>query len=226
MSSHIIRRNTDPKPALITKADVAHTTKPAPVGNNATFVVYDNAKVRRDVLLFKFTLGSKSLLPVNIRISEGVNVRDKDIKHALNVLQSGQDIALAEVGRLREGRVDTGEKFIEADNVSFPGTALYSLIRHGFVVTDIFAEQRPQDKYGKAKYVLTIVVKREGDDPTDFDYSEEFHQAIIDVTSMTYMNLDVFLNEKTLTFNFRGRADKPATNEVDVHDGRLGVYPR
>ena len=216
------------------KGNAAPAAVPKPT---ATPAIGDDYKIdlspasndQYSVIMLKWTVSKQDHLPDGVRLVERLSNEAKDRDQKMKAIQMGFDKSLTEVGRKRSGRIDTGEKLIDANEVVVTVDLFNWFVEQNFILVDVFAERKPAGtgKFDKEKFILIAVFRRDNGKLVPFEGSPEFFDKVFDLTSTTFRHLQVWGNpDGTMTWNFGARAPDQAPAKIaEILDGKLGVYP-
>jgi hypothetical protein len=204
--------------------------KPNP-GDDYRFNLGAGAIDRYDVVMVKWTITNPSLLHADLRQQDRASDKDVDVRHQLDAIRSNFEDAMTKtsVGRVRAGRVDTGEELIRANNTAVAGNVIDDLAEAGFVMVDAHYYMRPgKPPHGKDKYTIVCVFARQNaaGSAKAVELSGELMEWLWSVAETTFQNLHVWGNpDGTMTWNFGGRSpDQAAKKTVRIVDGQMGLY--
>ncbi len=154
----------------------------------------------------KFTLRNLSEIPSGIENRWRMNEEALDTVHAANAVEMGR-AELAEVGRVREGRVDTGECVINNLMSVQVGTIRRAFTNNGFVLSEVFTYQHKKSL--KPVLVLRYLPKGEG---VNSVAPPAFVTAALRVLGSAVWNLcNLWDNpDGSITINLNGKVGKVA----------------
>jgi len=207
MSTHTINRSNDS----------AHV--------EPTVHLRDADKSPVDTIIAKFTVNKRAMVPAGIAERQRGTDEQSDVRQQLNTIRAGQ-ADLAEVGRVREGRVDSGEQRIIVEgnptNVDFLRRNLTS---SGFRLTQVQYYERvtdPGKPWSKTKYVIECIFTRVTAELEPYD-TTKIDDALRQLATTSFNFCYVWVNpDLTCTINLSGRApDVDSHGSLKVVDGEL-----
>jgi hypothetical protein len=107
----------------------------------------------KDRILVKYSFANPSRIPAGIRQVPRNADMEQDKIHATWAVQHGQ-AELAEVGRIREGRVDTGVQAVNNAQMLQVATLRRALFNNGFGLADCYWQEREKQGGG----IICLVV--------------------------------------------------------------------
>ena len=133
---------------------MADITKIAPFGSRAR--VSGEGMYRKVLVKFSFT--NRAHIPEGILEKQRQNNATMDHQHALAAITAGQH-QLAQPSRIRPGRVDTGEHFIDNIQNIHVGCLVRGLASANFGVTDIHWFYKRGEGGSSDKYVVVVTLE-------------------------------------------------------------------
>jgi hypothetical protein len=153
---------------------------------------------------------------------------EMDRKHLAGAYKAGHG-QLAHLGRVREGRVDTGVHVVDNLKMSHAGFVRVGLSRIGYKLVDAhFFHQRTNRPGVSDKWVVCLTYGTNGDRPA---LNGRFTRDIRQLASTTWQWCHVWDNppkdgRRVITVNFGGRqADQKPQHAVVIRDHRLTYVP-
>ena len=185
----------------------------------------------RVLVLVKFTLSNRSLVPRGIREVERQPDIKIDMKHRLDALnlKLGRDVM--RTGRFRAGRVDTGVPMIQDPGLCHAALLRRGLANNGFRLVDLHYFRKPPagDKsWAKEKFIIVGSYEPPfSEDQVPLKVTDSILDALRALSAMTWNNCVVWDNPNaSLTVNFGGRAANAIPKcAIRVQDGRIVSSP-
>ncbi|NUM25941.1 MAG: hypothetical protein HUU49_05015 [Candidatus Buchananbacteria bacterium] len=155
-------------------------------------------------VIVKFAFTNDKHIPNGIPVKKREADHVVDATHMVSAVQSGQTEE-AQIGRHREGRVDTGTPVIQ--NLGMVQTAMIrrGLVNNGYRLTDAHYFTKPPAQRGhKPKHMVCLTFDREA--TTSADLPEGTTRALRELANTTWQYAHVWSNpDKTATINLVGR---------------------
>lgn len=186
-----------------------------------------NLKAQTGVLV-KFTVNRLDLVPPGIperlRGDEGTI----DGFHAQAAIEQDA-IELADVGRVRDGRVDTGQAIVQDAKNVIVDMLRIGLANNGFALVSLHYHKA--EKHGKTKFVITADYKR---GKNSLALSDKTTQALRQLAGPTTWTAHIWDNsalcypdgnQKPATINMVGMSSDLAKLDMVTRDGKLMLEP-
>ena len=204
---------------------MAQNIKIAPFGEARVVGVreIDNTKpeeiLQYDTVLVKFSFTNRAHIPAGIPEQKRLDDSTVDNRHAHEALAMGHT-ERAQIGRVREGRVDTGTQFIHNLQFVQPGCLVRGLSNVGYTVSQCHWFFKKGFGKSSDKYVVVLALSLGGEPVNLPNQAIEQRRALANTCWQWchgWSNLD-----GTLTLNFGGRLpDGKPQHSVVVRNRQL-----
>lgn len=186
-----------------------------------------------DILLVKFNFGEKNFdyIPAGIEWVDRPPDYQVDVIHQQDALRAGADKSVIEVGRVREGRVDTGEQVLSVNRPVQAAMLRRGLINNGFRLSHLHAFKRantnnPRKDNDPRKelpttFAMNAVYTR---GITGIETTAPITEALRQMAKLAWSNSYLWDNGpgKPATINFAGCLQfQPPKKALVVREGRV-----